>query len=160
MKRWVLFGLALYTSSAMAQNALANGYSPSFTGLNQQLFLQLLIQRSVELQYSQMNADVSRHLMQSEAGLYETVSFMGVRKESRLRQRSASEQAQSLAASSVTNLDESGNTSELGIRNRLPTGGEISLSYKIISKTNNLIPQYNNGEYDTEHNAWLNLTLK
>jgi outer membrane protein TolC len=160
MKRWVLLGLALCISSVVAQTAPNSGHPLSLTGLNQQLFLQLLIQRSVELQYSQMNTDVSRHLMQGEAGLYETVSFMGVRNEGRVRQRTAMEQAQNLSTAGVANLDETGNTNELGIRNRLPSGGEISLSYKILSKTNNLIPQYNNGQYDTEHNAWLNLTLK
>jgi outer membrane protein TolC len=160
MKSWVLLGLALCTPVAIAQTTLGTAQSTAFVGLNQQLFLQLLIQRSVEVQYSQMNTDVSRHLKKAEAGLYETVSFMSVRSEARLRQRTALERSQSLSATGVPNLDENANIAEIGIRNRLPSGAELSLSYKTVGRTNNLIPQLSNGQFDTEYNAWLNLTLK
>jgi outer membrane protein len=162
MKRWVLLGLAFCMPAAMAQMALATGQLPRLAALNQQVFLQLLVQRSVEVQYSQLTTDVSRHLMQGEAGLYETTLFMGIREEGRSRQRTADELKQNpfSPTNTIATLEETGHTNELGVRNKLPWGSELSLSYKIAKKTNNLIPQFNSGKYDTEYNTLLNLTLK
>ncbi|MDO8319763.1 TolC family protein [Rhodoferax sp.] len=146
--------------AGMAQTAPATGQLPRLAVLNQQGFLQMLVARSVEVQYSQLNTEVTRHLMQGEAGLYETTFFMGIREEGRSRQRTADERTQNFATAGTATLEESGHTDELGIRNKLPWGSELSLSYKVAKKTNNLIPQYNTGTFDTEYNTLLNLTLK
>jgi outer membrane protein TolC len=160
MKRWVLLGLAFCMPAAMAQTGQSEGKMPRLTALNQQDFLHLLVQRSVEVQYSHLNNEVARHLMQGEAGLYETTFFMNIREEDRKRQRTPDERAQNFATASTAILEESGHTDELGIRNKLPWGSELSLSYKLAKKSNNLIPLYNSGKYDTEYNTLLNLTLK
>jgi outer membrane protein TolC len=160
MKRWVLLGLAFWMPVAMAQIAPIAGQLPRLAALNQQGFLQLLVQRSVEVQYSQLTTEVTRHLMLGEAGMYEPTLFMGIRQESRSRQRTADERTQNFATAGTATLEETGHTNELGIRNKLPWGSELSLSYKIAKKANNLIPQYNGGKYDTEYNTLLNLTLK
>jgi outer membrane protein TolC len=160
MKRWVLLGLAFCLPAAMAQTAQAAGQLPRLAALNQQDFLQLLVQRSVEVQYSQLSSEVARYLMQGEAGMYETIFFMGIREEGRSRQRTADERTQNFATTGTAILEETGQTNEFGIRNKLPWGSELSLSYKTAKKTNNLIPQYNSGRYDTEYNTLLNLTLK
>lgn len=160
MKRWVLLSLAFFLPVAMAQNEPETGKLLRLAALNQQDFLQLLVARSVEVQYSQLNTEVSRHLMLGEAGMYESVLFMGIREESRNRQRTADERAQNFGTASTAALEETGRTDEFGIRNKLPWGSELSLSYKIARKTNNLIPQYNGGKFDTEYNTLLNLTLK
>ena len=160
MKRWVSLGLAFCMPAAMAQMAPAAGQLPRVAALNQQGFLQLLVQRSVEVQYSQLTTEVANHLMQGEAGMYEPTLFMGIREEGRSRQRTADERTQNFATAGTATLEETGHTDEFGIRNKLPWGSELSLSYKITEKTNNLIPQYNGGKYDTEYNTLLNLTLK
>lgn len=158
MKRWVLISLAFCLPGAMAQTAPVTGPLPRLAALDQQGFLQLLVARSVEVQYSQLNTEVTRHLMLGEAGLYETTFFMGVRKEGRNRQRTPDERAQNFATVGTADLEETGRTDELGIRNKLPWGSELSLSYKVAKKTNNLIPQ--TSSFDTEYNTLLNLTLK
>lgn len=160
MKRWVLLSLAFFLPGAFAQAAPAAGHFPSLAALDQQGFLQLLVTRSVEVQYSQLNTEVARHLMLGEAGLYETSFFMSARKEGRNRQRTPDERTQNFATAGTADLEETGRTDELGIRNKLPWGSELSLSYRIAKKTNNLIPQYNRGTFDTEYNTALNLTLK
>ena len=71
MKRWVLLGLAFCMAAAMAQMAPAAG-PPCVAALNQQDFLQLLVERSVEVQYSQLTTEEASHLMQGEAGMYES----------------------------------------------------------------------------------------
>ena len=128
--------------------------------LDQQGFLQLLVQRSVEVQYSRLNTEVTGHLKQGEAGLYETTFYMGVRQEGRNRQRTADERIQNVSTASTAVLEETGHTDEIGIRNKLPWGTDLSLSFKVARKTNNIIPQYNSGKYDSEYNTLLNLTLK
>lgn len=160
MKRWVLLSLAFCLPAAIAQTAPDTGQLPRLAAMDQQGFLQLLVARSVEVRYSQLNTDVTRHLMQGEAGLYESIFYMGVREEGRSRQRTADERTQNFATTGTAVLEETGRTEELGVRNKLPWGSELSLSYKIAKKTNNLIPQYNSGKYDTEYNTLLNLTLK
>jgi outer membrane protein TolC len=160
MKRWVSFGLAFCVTAATAQIAPAMGQLPRLAALNQYGFLQLLVQRSIEVQYGQLSAEVTHHLMQGEAGMYETTLFTGIRGDGRSRQRTADERTQNIATAGTATLEETGYTHELGIRNKLPWGSELSLSYKIAKKTNNLIPQYSSGKYDTEYNTLLNLTLK
>jgi outer membrane protein TolC len=162
MKRWVSLGLAFFMPAAMAQLVASAGQLPRLDALSQQRFLQLLVQRSVEIQYSQLNAVVNRHLMLGEAGMYETTFFMAIREEDRSRQRTPDEQRQNsfFPTTSVPVLEETAQSNELGIRNKLPWGSELSLSYKIAKKSNNLIPLYNSGSSDTEYNTLLNLTLK
>ena len=160
MNRWVLLGLAFCMPAAMAQIAPTAEQLLRLSALNQHGFLQLLVQRSVEVQYSQLTAEVTRHLMQGEAGMYEPILFMGARRENRSRQRAADERIQVFSTAATATLEETGRTNELGIRNKVPWGGELSISYKTAKKTNNLIPQYNSEKYDTEYNTLLNLTLK
>jgi hypothetical protein len=69
MKRWVLLGLAFCMPAAMAQTTPAAGQLPRLAALNQQDFLQLLVQRSVEVQYSQLTTEEASPLMQGEAGM-------------------------------------------------------------------------------------------
>ena len=121
-------------------------------------YLQLLVARSLDVQYSRVGASIAQHNEEAEAGLYEFTAFASVRKEGRNRQRTLDELQ--LAQSSTPLLDESSHTEELGLRNRLSTGGEVTLSAKGVSKTNNLIPQTSFGTFDTERNGLLTLTLK
>jgi outer membrane protein TolC len=158
MKCWALLCLALGLSGANAQTISVAGPLPRLAALDQQGFLQLLVSRSAEVQYSKLNAEVAQHLMQGEAALYETTAFTSIREEGRNRQRTADERLQNTFTAGTAILNETGNTKEAGIRNKLPWGTEVSLSYKVARKTNNLIPQ--TSSFDTEYNTLLNLTLK
>ncbi len=128
------------------------------TALSPQSFLQLLLARSIEVQYSKLSTDVARFLKQGEASLYEPLAFMALREEGRFRQRTAEEIQQNFMTAGTSILDESVRNDEFGIRNKLPTGGEISISYKASRKTNNLISR--TIPFDTEYTTLLNLTLK
>lgn len=131
---------------------------PNSSALSQQGFLQLLVARSAEIKFSQISTEVTRNLQQAEGALYESILFSGLRQEGRNRQRTADERLQNTFTAGTAVLDENGHTDELGIRSKLPTGAELSASYKLTRKSNNIIPQ--TAAFDTEFNALLNLTIK
>lgn len=139
-----------FTTSIQAQ-AL-----PGITDLNPETFLRLLVARNLDVQYSQRNTEVARHVGAAEAALYEPVSFMSVRQEGRDRQRSADEILRLNISTPV--LMELVNTKEIGIRTKTPTGADVSLSYSIAARTNNLIPQ--NTSSVSEYTGALTLALK
>jgi outer membrane protein TolC len=134
--------------------------TPRLTRMSQQEFLHLLVARSIEIQYSKLSADVAGFLKTGEGALYEPTTFLAVREEGRLRQRTSEEVTQNFNTRNTALLDENGRSTEFGVRGKLPTGADVSLSYKLSRKSNNLIPQTTQGRFDTEHNALLNLTLK
>jgi outer membrane protein TolC len=132
--------------------------TPSLGILSADGFLRLLVARSVEIQYSKLNTDVTRHLREGEASMYEPTAYMGLRKEGRNRQRTPDERLQNTFTSGTAILDENARSNEIGIRSKLPTGAEVTLSYKESGKNNNLISQ--TSAFDTEYTTLLNLTLK
>jgi outer membrane protein TolC len=162
-----LFSLTLLgCTCAMAQvipdsSPATNGSSMTPTqlaALSPQAFLQLLVSRSVEVQYSKLSSDVARLLKRGEEALYEPVGFMGIREEGRSRQRTPDERLQNTMTAGTAILNENAHSEEVGIRKKLPTGAEVALSYKVARKSNNLIGQ--TSAYDAEYNTLLNLTLK
>lgn len=163
----VLGGVIFSAQSAPAMDQTPNpgvastspdGQVPGLASLSPQRFLQLLIARSIELQHSQLNTDATRFLQQGEASIYETTAFMAIREEGRNRQRTTEERLGNSLTSGTTVLDENAHSDEVGIRGKLPSGADISVSYKSARKSNNLIPQ--SSAFDTEVNVLLNLTLK
>lgn len=143
--------------SATSAKAIGLIESPRLTRMNQQDFLHLLVVRNIEVQYSKLSADVAGFLKTGEGALYEPTAFLAVREEGRLRQRT-SDELTNIFTNKTALLDENGHSTEFGVRGKLPTGADVSLSYKLSRKSNNLIPQ--TSAFDTEHNALLNLTLK
>lgn len=137
-------------------NSLDTLQLPAIAGLEPATFLRMLVARNLDLQYSQRNTEVTRHLSSAEAALYEPVSFMSVRREGRDRQRSADELLRLNISTPV--LQELVNTNEIGVRSKAPTGADVSLSYSIATRTNNLIPQ--NTTAVSEYTSALTLTLK
>ncbi len=107
--------------------------------LDQRAFLQILALRSVDVRYSRLNAEVAGHLSAAEAALYEPVVFGGVRQEGRERQRTFEERLQNLQTAGTSVLDEQLNVRELGVRGKVPTGGELTASYKVTDRQNNII---------------------
>ena len=132
--------------------------SPDFSNLSQDAFLQMLVARNLDVEFSRVNTDINRHLRDAEAALYEPVFYMNLRKEGRNRQRSSDERSQSNPLTAL--LNEKFRTDEFGVRNKMPTGGDVSLSYRKSSRLNNLIPIINGGAFNNERSDLLNLTLK
>jgi outer membrane protein TolC len=118
----------------------------------------MVVAQNLEVKYSRLSLDVSRRLEGAEQSLYEPIFFGNLRREGRERQRSIDEMQTYASGKSL--LEETASTTELGVRGKLPTGAELSLSYKTTQKANNLIPQYSFGFLDTEHNGLLSLTVR
>lgn len=162
-----LCGPILSTHSLQAQEQAPRQASPTtaptalnVSALEPQTFLQLLLARNIEVQYSKLSADAAGFLKEGEASLYEPTAFMTLREEGRNRQRTAEEILQNVTTAGTSILDESVRSDELGIRNKLPTGGEVTVSYKESRKDNNLIPHPATSKYGTDYTTLLSLTLK
>lgn len=134
------------------------GPSIDISQLEPRTFLQELVARNLEVQYSRLNTDVTRHLRSAEAGIYEPTFFTNVRKEGRNRQRTIEEIGISNAGLPVA-IDRT-SSYESGIRSRLPTGADISLSYKRANKKSNIIERDSFGLFGTEYSNLLNINLK
>lgn len=170
MRSAVFFGLIALGLNAYAAGSVAvpdaamlpaaePATSPRMAGpLSLHAFLQILVTRNIEVQFSQQNTILTSHLSKGEAALYEPSFFTSIRNEGRNRQRTPGERLQNTFTASTAILDEQVKSGEAGIRGRLPSGGEISLSYKTTSKSNNLISQ--SSAFSTEYTDILNLTFK
>ena len=131
---------------------------PERSALGTARFLQILVRRNLEIKYSLTNTKATEHLAKAEAALYQPIAFATVRRDDRLHQRTVDEVRQISSTTSV--LDEIGETYEFGLRGKLPTGAEFTLSQRSARKTNNLLPQSSFGAFDTEYTSLLNLTFK
>jgi outer membrane protein TolC len=119
---------------------------------------QLVAARSPEIRYSRMGVDVAGYLSQAEASLYEAVLFSTLRGTDALRQRTVEERLSSTPG--VGLLDERSKSLEAGVRQRLPTAGELSLAYRVVRRENNIISNASGGRLDTEWTGALVLTYK
>lgn len=126
--------------------------------LDSRAFLQQLITSNLEVQYSRLNTSVTGHLGSAEASIYVPTFFSNLHKENRYRQRTIQEIR--ITNSGTYILDEKVNSLESGVRSKLPTGAELSLSYKRSNTNNNLIQQNSLGIFNTEYSGLLNLNLK
>ncbi|MEO7493543.1 MAG: TolC family protein [Massilia sp.] len=145
-------GLALLTAPAAAQ--LAPPPPPPLTGvvtLNPKLLLQLVVRRSAEVGYSRAQIDVAAELSKAEEALYEAVYYASARREGGPRQRTVEERIASLATAKLNVLDELNKSVDTGIKVRLPTGGDLSLSYRLRERRNNLIAS--GSPSDTEYDG-------
>ncbi len=158
MNRWALLCLAICVPVFTAQAEQLEVKKPGLAKLGQKQFLQLLVARNVEIQYGMLGSEITGRLFRAEAGLYEAVFTLGIRDDDRLRQRTADERLQNFATGNTAALDEVVRSNEIGVRSKLPWGGELTLGYKVARRTNNLIPQTSRS--GSEYNSSLNLSLK
>ena len=126
--------------------------------LHPRLLVQLVAERSAEVEYGRLQVEVAKHLSDAEAALYEPVFYSSARHEERLRQRDVEERLSSFATSSIPVLDERIGSAEVGLKNRLPTGGEVSVAYRMQNKWNNIISNNNPGYH--EYQGAMVLTVK
>jgi outer membrane protein TolC len=125
--------------------------------LDQRGFLQILTLRNADIRYSRLGAQAAAYVRDAEAAMYEPVVFATVRQEGRERQRTFEERLQNLQTASTEVLDEQVNVRELGVRGRLPSGGELSAAYRMTDRQNNLIALSRNSN---EYTGGLVLTFK
>lgn len=127
--------------------------------LSPRLLLQLALARNADALYSKLASEVSGHLARAEAGLFEVVAYGGLRHEDRNRQRTAQEKLST--SGTIPDLDEQVDSAEMGVKRRLAWGGELSLSYRLTGRNNNLIQSsIFSGGKDTEYDGALSLTFK
>jgi hypothetical protein len=119
---------------------------------------QLAAVRNPEIRYSRLGVDVAGYLSSAEAALYEAVLFGNRAADDITRQRTVEERLSSAAALNV--LDERSTTIEAGVRQRLPTAGEVALSYRIIRRSNNIIASSTGNQQDTEWTGALVISIK
>jgi outer membrane protein TolC len=134
----VPLALLLAIGPAHAQLAPAPAL-PATVKLSPKLLLQLVVARSPEVRYSRAQIEVAGQLSEAEAGLYESVLFGSFRRDGSLRQRTVEERIGNLQTASQAVLDEQNKSAEGGVKMRVPTGGEVSLSYRLRERRNNII---------------------
>ena len=129
--------------------------------LTPRLLLQLALVRNADAIYSRLASEASSYLARAEQGTFEVVAYGGLRHEDRKRQRTAQELDLNNLLKNETLLDEQVNTVEMGARRRLGSGGELTLSYRLSGRENNLIKAspITKGN-DTEYDGALALTFK
>jgi outer membrane protein TolC len=129
--------------------------------LTPRLLLQLTLARNADALYAQLASAVAGHLADAEKGLFEVVAYGGVRHEDRKRKRTAQELDLNSLLNSQSVLDEQVGLAEMGVKRRMSFGGELSLSYRLTQRQNNLIKAspISKGK-DTEYDGALALTFK
>jgi outer membrane protein TolC len=160
------FVIAGLPAAALAQSAHGTELTPqavrtALAGqvtLHPRLLVQLVVERSAEVEYGRLQVEVAKHLSDAEAALYEPVFYSSARHEERLRQRDVEERLSSFATSSIPVLDERIGSAEVGLKNRLPTGGDVSVAYRMQNKWNNIISNNNPGYH--EYQGAMVLTFK
>lgn len=120
--------------------------------------VQQVLAHNADALYARLQTEVAAHLLASESSVDEPVAFAALKHEDRQRQRTAQERTSSLFTSQ-NELIERVDTLEMGVRRRLLSGGEVSLSYRFTDRRNNII-HASSGAPDDEYDGALTLTLK
>lgn len=118
---------------------------------------QLLALRNLELAYGRDSVRVAELLAQAEQALYEPTLFVSAREARTLRQRTVEELTSSFTSASESLLKEQSTNLELGVRQRLPSGGELALSARQSQRSSNILAK---ASTDREVNSGLVLTFK
>ncbi|MDO9225374.1 MAG: TolC family protein [Pseudomonadota bacterium] len=120
--------------------------------------LQQILARNADALYARLQSRVAGQLLAAESALGEPISYASLRHEDRFRQRTAQERISGF--STQNELDELVDTLEIGVRERLSTGGEISLAYRYTDRRNNIIRSTSTTGNPAEYDGALTLTLK
>jgi outer membrane protein TolC len=119
---------------------------------------QMLALRSLELTYGRESVQVAGLLAEAERALYEPVLFMSARVGDTQRQRTVEEQTSNIFTQQVASvLKEKYESLEVGVRQRVPSGGELALSARQFRRSSNVLK---NASTDLEVNSGLVLTFK
>lgn len=128
-------------------------------GLSSQTFLQAVTLRNLEVSFGRQSIAVAEAVFRAESALYEPLVFGSYKSSSLERQRTPEETASNVLSpfASETLVDEFGRTSEIGVRQRVPTGAEVSVSVREVNRRSNLLARTNTS---LESRAFLVLNIK
>lgn len=143
-RAWIGLALAgclgLAQAQTPAQGPPSNELAPALRApLTPRLFAQALTVRNLELAYGRDTLAVSVRLAEAEAALYEPILFAALKRSSIERQRTTEEKSSNIFVQQDNVLDESGRMTEAGVRQRLPLGGELSLSARQAQRASNVL---------------------
>jgi outer membrane protein TolC len=155
---WLVLAAGL--ASALSARAQEAGQGqPLSKPLSPRTFAQALAVRNLELVYGRDSVAIGASLAQAEAALYEPVVFSSLKRSSTERQRSTEEKSTNIFVQQLSALDEEGRTAEGGVRQRLPTGGELTVSGRHVQRSSNVLAK-SSPAVTLEVNAALALTFK
>jgi outer membrane protein TolC len=155
---WVLAGLLVATCVGLSGAARAQGAAtaPAQTTtaqptaapletlptlrapLTPRSLAQALTVRNLELAYGRDSVAIGASLAAAEAALYEPILFASAKRTSIERQRTPEEKSANFV-NQDNKLDEDGRTLEAGVRQRLPLGGELSVSARQAERSSNVL---------------------
>lgn len=141
---------------AVASAPLASEIAAAQLRLGPTELAQMLTLRSLELAFGRESVSVAGWLAEAEKAIYEPVLFLSARLADTRRQRSIEEQTSNpfLPSARVPELDEESKTVEIGLRQRLASGGELALSARQSRRDSNAL------SVELEVNSALVLTFK
>lgn len=138
-----------------------SGTTPSevLKAMTPSTFLQAVALRNLEVSFGRQSIAVADAVFRAESALYEPLLFSSYRVSSLERQRTPEETASNVLSpfASETLIDEIGRTTEVGVRQRAPTGAEVSISVREIGRRSNLLAKANT---TLESRAFLVLNIK
>jgi len=100
---------------------------------------QALTVRNLELAYGRESVAIGASMAAAEAALYEPILFASAKRSSIERQRTTEEKSSNIFVQQDNMLDEDGRTVEAGVRQRLPMGGELSVSARQAQRSSNVL---------------------
>jgi outer membrane protein TolC len=107
--------------------------------LNPTSFAQLLLMRSLEIEYSRYSKEVAERIFAAESALYESVMYGNYRKTDTERQRTTEEKKITVLNQTDPVLFEKAKSVESGIKQLLPTGAEVTIGARIVERSNNIM---------------------
>ena len=122
-------------SAAQAQAVVSPGAAPAAAQtavLQPRTVAQLLVTRSLELAYARDSTAIASALYRAEAALYEPVVFGAIRRTSTDRQRTAQEILNDALQNKglILEIQEQSSALEVGVRQKVPTGAEVSAALR------------------------------
>ncbi|CAN1562872.1 TolC Outer membrane protein [Burkholderiaceae bacterium] len=111
--------------------------------LNPTSFAQLLLMRSLEIEYSRYSKEVADRIFAAESALYESVMYGNFRKTDTQRQRTTEEKAITMLSTNDYVLYENAKSAETGIKQLFPTGAEVTIGTRLVERSNNIMAKYN-----------------
>lgn len=100
---------------------------------------QALTVRNLELAYGRDSVAIGASMAAAEAALYEPILFASAKRTSIERQRTTEEKSSNVFVQQDNKLDEDGRSAEAGVRQRIPLGGEITVSGRHAERSSNVL---------------------
>lgn len=169
---WALVAAAALLSAplsglASGAGALSAGAVPPETGvvaprparLDSRTLVRLALMHNAEMLSARLQTQVAAAGFEAETGLYQPILSAAVRAEARDRRRTIEERLNN-AAGGLVNLDERVRAGEVGMRMRLPLGGELGMAWRATQRRSNVIGSASFAPSESESVGALVLTLR